>query len=54
MVSSGVCKKRKVQRTLEFTGLFGGELGIRTIDPFRGTAFRVRRQGRKLTEVDGR
>ena len=37
----GVRQKRKVQQTLEFTGLFGGELGIRTLEAFRLTAFRV-------------
>ena len=34
-------KKRKVQQTRMFTGLSGGELGIRTLGPFRDTAFRV-------------
>ena len=34
-------KKRKVQQTRMFTGLFGGELGIRTLEAFRLTAFRV-------------
>ena len=33
--------KRKVQQTRLFTGLFGGELGIRTLEAFRLTAFRV-------------
>lgn len=37
----GTVKKRKVQQTRLFTGLFGGELGIRTLGPFRDTAFRV-------------
>lgn len=34
-------QKRKVQQTRMFTGLFGGELGIRTLEAFRLTAFRV-------------
>ena len=34
-------QKRKVQQTRMFTGLSGGELGIRTLGPFRDTAFRV-------------
>ncbi len=34
-------EKVKVQQTRLFTGLFGGELGIRTLGPFRDTAFRV-------------
>ena len=33
--------KKKVQQTRLFTGLFGGELGIRTLEAFRLTAFRV-------------
>lgn len=34
-------QKRKVQQTRLVTGLFGGELGIRTLEAFRLTAFRV-------------
>ena len=30
----GTVKKRKVQQTRLFTGLFGGELGIRTLGSF--------------------
>ena len=33
MILSGVCKKRKVQQTLEFTELCGGDGGIRTHVP---------------------
>ena len=41
MVSSGVCKKRKVQQTLEFTGPCGGDGGIRTHGTVRYNWFRV-------------
>ena len=40
-VASPKRQKRKVQQTRMVTGLFGGELGIRTLGPFRDTAFRV-------------
>ena len=33
--------KKKSPENRLFTGLFGGELGIRTLGPFRDTAFRV-------------
>ena len=47
-------KKRKVQQTRMFTGLFGGELGIRTLEAFRLTAFRVMCQKANLAEFNGR
>ena len=38
------CKKESPviwAESLDMTGLFGGELGIRTLETFRSTAFRV-------------
>lgn len=41
MQFSKVGKKEKVRQTRLFTGLCGGELGIRTLETSRPTAFRV-------------
>ena len=40
LILSKRAKKKSPENRL-FTGLFGGELGIRTLGPFRDTAFRV-------------